>query len=155
MFEDIKKLFNEAPKDKSIEDIREDFFKQWLEHVKQSGQADPDLDTRVMVCAMFFKLLDDNISLLRRVEEIHAGISVGLPEWAKLYESKGYEVTEYSKNCQKKYCLGKTYAGIYTNDEMDNFVWDAHANILGLTLEEYIRKREEYPEDKKDFLEDE
>ena len=54
--------------------------------------------------------------------------------------------------CQRKYCLGATFPGSYTEDEMNHFFVDSHANILGLTVEEYHKEREKYPKGKKMFL---
>ena len=35
---------------------------------------------------------------------------------------------------------------------MNYFFMDSHANILGLTIEEYHKEREKYPKGKKKFL---
>ena len=153
--DEFKKIFENLLKDGESEVDKEELFKQLLNHVKQSGQPEPDLGMRVMMYAFVEKIEDDSISFLQRVEEIHGGINGGLSEWAKQYESRGYTVTEYAKNCQRKICLADTFPGTYTKDERGNFFLESHANILGLTVEEYFLKREEYPEGKKLYLEDE
>ena len=101
--------------------------------------------------AMFDKIVNGT-PFFERIAEINAGISGGLPEWAEQYESRGYKITEYSENCQRKLCLGETFPGTYTRDEINTFFLDSHANILGYTMDEYCKEREKYPKGKKKFL---
>ena len=151
MFEDIEKLFENFSQDKLSEDSREEFLIEFLDHAKRTNQEEPDLQMRIMACAMFDKIVYGT-PFVERVAEINAGISGGLSEWAKQYESRGYEVTEYSKDCQRKHCLGETFPGTYTKHEMNIFFLDSHANILGYTMDEYFKEREKYPKGKKKFL---
>tara|TARA_Y100001958_G_scaffold42078_1_gene27881 strand:- start:188 stop:352 length:165 start_codon:yes stop_codon:yes gene_type:complete len=48
MLEDIEKLFKNFPKDNLSEDTRKEFFIDFLDHIKKTGQEEPDLQMRIM-----------------------------------------------------------------------------------------------------------
>ena len=141
MFENIKNLFNGDPKKRLAEMNRKDFMEEWLEHIRQSNQPEPDFEMRLWMNAFISKLENEEISLFRTIEQIRTGVEIGVEEWCKEFEEKkNLTVTEYAKNCQRKFCLGSAFPGTYTVEEMVRLNLSSQANIYGLTLEEYLQK---------------
>ena len=148
---EFKKIFNSIPKEEPSEVWKEQLFKQWLDHLKQSGQPEPDFEARVMMSAFILTLEDESISFFKANEYIHNRINRAISEWSKEYEERGLTVNEYAINCQKKYSLASGFPGTYTKEEYDFWKVESHANILGVTIEEYLAR---YDGGKNVWLED-
>ena len=147
MFKDIFNSILGNQSDKNNADTKAQAFQQWLENIENNGESEPELQVRIMMYATLEKTLDDNVKVMSRVAEINHILDVVVDDWKSKYISKGKSVPDEADEPMRKHVLSVEFPGTYTEDEGRYFQCEAHAIILGISLDEYLEERKKGDKD--------
>ena len=74
-------------------------------------------------------------------------LDVVVDDWKSKYISKGKSVPDEADEPMRKHVLSVEFPGTYTEDEGRYFQCEAHAIILGISLDEYLEERKKGDKD--------